>query len=276
MGVIMVKNILLCLFVILLLGGCGLEDESVSQPTLKVIEENKQIELDELKQQREVETKTNNPEEIANEQEKDKEDVKSQTELNQEKQEDDDKKVVVKSNDSGEQQSEKSSDAEELKEQEEEKVSTTEVNDQKVEDVTSDKEKPKPNTETDTSTDKPVSNKKITWDVFFDNGDQTQPSENFWNLKGSEVVIDGFMGEVLNIGQGWFLLIPAPGAECPFDNGDATYWNKIMIVFVKDKANLRFTGEPLRITGRLDVGVKVDESNYKTMFRLYDATIEKR
>jgi hypothetical protein len=115
----------------------------------------------------------------------------------------------------------------------------------------------------------------LTWDEFFDNGDQTTPSEKFWNLKGQQVTIDGFMGEVLSLDGGWFLLIPAPGAECPFDNGDESYWNKIMIVFVKDKKDLRFTHGPLRLKGRLDVGIKVDESNYKTMFRLYDATFEK-
>lgn len=115
---------------------------------------------------------------------------------------------------------------------------------------------------------------QLSWNEFFDNELQNTPSQKFWDLQGRQVVIDGFMGEVLSFDGGWFLLIPAPGAECPFDNGDETYWNKIMIVFVKEKEGLRFTGGPLRITGRLDVGIKVDESNYKTMFRLYDATFE--
>lgn len=115
----------------------------------------------------------------------------------------------------------------------------------------------------------------LTWDGFFENGDQTTPSEKFWDLKGQQVMIDGFMGEILSLDGGWFLLIPAPGAECPFDNGNESYWNKIMIVFVKDKKDLRFTTGPLRLKGRLDVGIKVDESNYKTMFRLYDATLER-
>lgn len=115
---------------------------------------------------------------------------------------------------------------------------------------------------------------QLSWNEFFDNELQNTPSQKFWDLQGQQVVIDGFMGEVLSFDGGWFLLIPAPGAECPFDNGDETYWNKIMIVFVKEKEGLRFTGGPLRITGRLDVGIKVDESNYKTMFRLYDAAFE--
>lgn len=116
----------------------------------------------------------------------------------------------------------------------------------------------------------------ISWSKFFDNEDQTTPSENFWDLSEakSTVQIKGFMGEVLSLDKNWFLLIPEPGAECPFDNGDETYWNKIMIVFVKDGSKLRYTSKPLSITGRLDVGIKVDESGYKTMFRLYDAKIE--
>ncbi|REK74965.1 hypothetical protein [Paenibacillus paeoniae] len=117
---------------------------------------------------------------------------------------------------------------------------------------------------------------QIGWNDFFDNGDQTTPSDRFWDLseERKSVQIKGFMGEVLSFNQNWFLLIPEPGAECPFDNGDETYWNKIMIVFVKDGSKLRYTSKPLKLTGRLDVGVKVDESGYKTMFRLYDAKFE--
>ncbi|WP_259391437.1 hypothetical protein [Paenibacillus sp. 1011MAR3C5] len=117
---------------------------------------------------------------------------------------------------------------------------------------------------------------QIGWNEFFDNEEQATPSDRFWDLSDARktVQIKGFMGEVLSFDQNWFLLIPEPGAECPFDNGDETYWNKIMIVFVKDGSKLRYTNKPLKLTGRLDVGVKVDESGYKTMFRLYDAKFE--
>ncbi|AIQ14722.1 hypothetical protein [Paenibacillus durus] len=117
---------------------------------------------------------------------------------------------------------------------------------------------------------------KIGWSEFFDGGDQTRPSERFWDLSESKskVTIKGFMGEVLSFEKHWFLLIPQPGAECPFDNGDETYWNKIMIVFVPDDIKLRHKSGPLQVTGRLEVGIKIDESGYKTMFRLYDASFE--
>ncbi|WP_426446882.1 hypothetical protein ACP26L_23490 [Paenibacillus sp. S-38] len=115
----------------------------------------------------------------------------------------------------------------------------------------------------------------IGWEEFFDNDKQTTPSNKFWDLSGKTVEIKGYMGEVLSMDHHWFLLIPKPGAECPFDNGDETYWNRIMIVFVPDDVKLRYTQGPLKITGRLDVGIKVDESGYKTMFRLYDAKFEK-
>lgn len=114
----------------------------------------------------------------------------------------------------------------------------------------------------------------ISWSGFFDGEDQTTPSDQFWDLSGSTVKIKGFMGEVLSFEKNWFLLIPEPGAECPFDNGDETYWNKIMIVFVPEDIKLRYKSEAIEITGRLDVGIKVDESGYKTMFRLYDATFK--
>ncbi|MCR8645703.1 hypothetical protein NV379_23980 [Paenibacillus sp. N1-5-1-14] len=115
----------------------------------------------------------------------------------------------------------------------------------------------------------------INWEQFFDNDKQDTPSESFWDMSGKTVQIKGFMGEVLSFDKHWFLLIPKPGAECPFDNGDETYWNKIMIVFVPDNVKLRYTSGPLMITGKLDVGIKLDESGYKTMFRLYDASFEK-
>lgn len=114
----------------------------------------------------------------------------------------------------------------------------------------------------------------IGWSQFFDGEDQTTPSDQFWDLDDSTVTIKGFMGEVLSFEKHWFLLIPQPGAECPFDNGDETYWNKIMMVFVPDDVKLRYKSEPLQITGRLDVGIKIDESGYKTMFRLYDASFK--
>lgn len=117
-------------------------------------------------------------------------------------------------------------------------------------------------------------NTEIDWNGFFDGDDQTRPSEQFWDLSGRQVTIKGFMGEVLSFEKNWFLLIPEPGAECPFDNGDETYWNKIMIVFVPEGSKLRYTSGPLEISGRLDVGIKIDESGYKTMFRLYDASFK--
>ncbi|ETT80002.1 hypothetical protein C173_00015 [Paenibacillus sp. FSL R7-277] len=117
-------------------------------------------------------------------------------------------------------------------------------------------------------------NTAIDWNGFFDGDDQTRPSEHFWDLSGQQVTIKGFMGEVLSFEKNWFLLIPEPGAECPFDNGDETYWNKIMIVFVPEGSKLRYTSGPLEISGRLDVGIKIDESGYKTMFRLYDASFK--
>lgn len=121
----------------------------------------------------------------------------------------------------------------------------------------------------------PQLSNELKWTEFFDTEKQDTPSNKFWDLNGKTVQIKGFMGEVLSFDKHWFLLIPQPGAECPFDNGDETYWNKIMIVYVPDSIKLRYTSGPLLITGRLDVGIKLDESGYKTMFRLYDASFEK-
>lgn len=115
---------------------------------------------------------------------------------------------------------------------------------------------------------------KISFGEFFDGGNRTTPSNKFWDLTGKQVEIKGYMGEVISLEKNWFLLIPAPGAECPFDNGNGQLWNEIMIVFVKDGEKLRYTRGPLKVKGTLDVGVKVDQSGYRTMFRLQNATFE--
>jgi len=111
----------------------------------------------------------------------------------------------------------------------------------------------------------------ITWDDFFDNGDQTKPSAKFNSLSGKKIELEGYMGEIINMNKGWFILIQQPGAECPFCSNDQTYWNKIMIVFVKEPNHLRYVPGKVKVTGTLDVDVKTDESGYTTMFRIYHA-----
>ncbi|WP_034672082.1 hypothetical protein [Ectobacillus panaciterrae] len=114
----------------------------------------------------------------------------------------------------------------------------------------------------------------INWDDFFDNGDQTKPSKKFAGMNGKKVVMEGYMGELISMKGGWFLLIPQPGAECPFCSNDQSYWNRIMIVFVKEPNHLRLIPGKVRVTATLDVGAKQDQSGYTTMFRLYHATFE--
>lgn len=128
-------------------------------------------------------------------------------------------------------------------------------------------------TKTNTTPQKKEWSHTLAWSEFFDNEAQNTPSDKFWDLQGETVTIKGYMGEVLSFDKNWFLLIPAPGAECPFDNGDETYWNKIMMVFVPSDSKLRYTSNPIELKGSLDVGIKIDESGYKTMFRIFDAQI---
>lgn len=132
----------------------------------------------------------------------------------------------------------------------------------------------KANSSNTASKEKPAYSSTLQWSEFFDNEKQNTPSDKFWDLSGQQVTIKGYMGEVLSFDKHWFLLIPAPGAECPFDNGDETYWNKIMMVFVPSDTKLRYTSGALELTGTLDVGIKIDESGYKTMFRLYDTSFK--
>lgn len=109
----------------------------------------------------------------------------------------------------------------------------------------------------------------ITWDTFFDNNLQNEPSEHFRSLNGKKVELVGFMGEALDFKGGWFILIEKDDGECPFCSVDESFWNKVMVVFVENKNYLRNIPGPVKVTGTLDVGVREDETGYKTMFRIY-------
>lgn len=133
---------------------------------------------------------------------------------------------------------------------------------------------PKPNSEkADNITIKEATGTSTTiiWDEFFDSEAQNEPSQKFENLSGKKVELVGYMGEALDFKGGWFLMIETADGECPFCSVDESYWNKVMVVYVKNKNYLRYLPGKVKVTGTLDVGIKKDESGYKTMFRLYHA-----
>ncbi|TYS17682.1 hypothetical protein FZC78_07420 [Rossellomorea vietnamensis] len=119
----------------------------------------------------------------------------------------------------------------------------------------------------DTSGSIPV----ITWQDFFDDSSQSEPSEKLKALNGQKVKITGFMGDALDFKGGWFLMIETDGGDCPFCSADESYWNKVMVIFAKNKNYLRNIPGGVEAEGILDVGIKEDETGYNTMFRLYDA-----
>ncbi|MGD6968093.1 hypothetical protein ACQCVP_16825 [Rossellomorea vietnamensis] len=120
---------------------------------------------------------------------------------------------------------------------------------------------------TDASSSTPV----ITWQDFFDDSSQSEPSEKLKALNGQKVKITGFMGDALDFKGGWFLMIETDGGDCPFCSADESYWNKVMVIFAKNKNYLRNIPGGVEAEGILDVGIKEDETGYNTMFRLYDA-----
>ncbi|MGL4523239.1 MAG: hypothetical protein ACRCWQ_11865, partial [Bacilli bacterium] len=93
----------------------------------------------------------------------------------------------------------------------------------------------------------------------------------FKKLNGKKIELSAYMGEILELKDGWFLAIEQPGGECPFCSADGNFWNKIAVVYVKEKQFLRYVPEQMKITGTLDVGVRKDETGFKTMFRIYHA-----
>ncbi len=109
----------------------------------------------------------------------------------------------------------------------------------------------------------------IQWEDFFDTEAQNEPSAKFKKLDGKKVELIGYMGDGLSISDGWFLMIKTQNGDCPFCSADESYWNEVMVIYVKNKNYLRNIQGKVKVTGTLDVGVRKDETGYKTMFRLY-------
>jgi hypothetical protein len=95
-------------------------------------------------------------------------------------------------------------------------------------------------------------------------------SPKIQGLNGQRVEILGFMDGILPRDGMFFMLLKEPLIACPFHSMDFD-WGNFAPVFLKKRT--AYIDGPIKVTGRLEVGKKLDETGFTSYVRIYDATI---
>jgi hypothetical protein len=90
------------------------------------------------------------------------------------------------------------------------------------------------------------------------------------SLDGQRVEILGFMDGVLPRDGMFFMLLKEPLIGCPFHSMDFD-WGSFAPVFLRKGTS--YIDGPIKVTGRLEVGKKLDETGFVSYVRIYDATL---
>jgi hypothetical protein len=101
-------------------------------------------------------------------------------------------------------------------------------------------------------------------------------SDRLMALKGKAVDMRGFMAPPLKPESHFFVLTGEPLALCPFCQSDADWPADIVVVYLKRASALVGGGEPVTVSGRLEVGSWTDpETGFVSQIRLVDATFRR-
>ena len=101
-------------------------------------------------------------------------------------------------------------------------------------------------------------------------------SDTLLALKGKQVVMRGYMAPPLKPESHFFVLTGEPLALCPFCQSDADWPADIVVVYLKRASALVGGGEPVTVSGRLEVGSWTDpETGFVSQIRLVDATFRR-
>jgi hypothetical protein len=94
-------------------------------------------------------------------------------------------------------------------------------------------------------------------------------------LAGQKVTMTGFMAPPLKPKLDFFVLTRVPMSSCPFCTTSADWPPDIVLVIMPDGKLLEPSTGPIRVTGRLEVGVKRDEqTGFVSLVRLYAEKVE--
>lgn len=94
-------------------------------------------------------------------------------------------------------------------------------------------------------------------------------SDKLRSLDGAQVVIEGYMAPPLKPALDFFVLTRVRLAFCPFCTTAADWPDDIALVYLVNDTMMTTT-QPLRLTGRLELGPKVDaETGMVSIVRIY-------
>jgi len=100
-------------------------------------------------------------------------------------------------------------------------------------------------------------------------------SPKLTGLAGQRVTMTGFMAPPLKPKLDFFVLTRVPMSSCPFCTTSADWPPDIVLVIMPDGKLLDPSTGPIRVTGRLEVGVKRDDqTGFVSLVRLYADRVE--
>lgn len=101
-------------------------------------------------------------------------------------------------------------------------------------------------------------------------------SDTLLALKGKPVAMRGYMAPPLKPESRFFVLTGEPLALCPFCQSDADWPADIVVVYLEHRAPMLAGGDPVMVSGRLEVGSWTDpESGFVSQIRIVDAAFRR-
>jgi hypothetical protein len=101
-------------------------------------------------------------------------------------------------------------------------------------------------------------------------------SDTLVGLKGQAVVMRGYMAPPLKPESHFFVLTGQPLALCPFCQSDADWPADIVVIYLRRASALIGGGEPVTVSGRLEVGSWTDpQTGFVSQIRIVDATFRR-
>ena len=95
-------------------------------------------------------------------------------------------------------------------------------------------------------------------------------------LEGKPVTMRGYMAPPLKPESKFFVLTGEPLALCPFCQSDADWPADIVVIYLERTAPMLGGGDPVTVTGRLEVGSWTDpESGFVSQIRIVDAAFRR-
>jgi hypothetical protein len=84
----------------------------------------------------------------------------------------------------------------------------------------------------------------------------------------------GYMAPPLKPRLTFFVLTKVPMASCPFCSNAVDWPPDIVLVYLPKTIQQKVTTAPLKVTGRLEIGVKEDEeTGFVSLVRIYADTV---